>query len=238
MTDGQTRWPTDGHRPGTYQKQIQCFFSTGSTVTEARAEAITYTGQKEQAGALWPYDEPILRLYQNSVSTHYTLVFDVHFQSTIKVGRISSWSPSCASWLLNDRRYHLTLASLHFNRVSSLSCPKRVWAICLSLKFCATPYAGWLYLSAVVGKTRLYILWPYCCTITISLIVDVTDRWYSFFQGSIPVMATVAVRKKVVSIDHFSPSLCFQSLKIFLFVRSNLEQLYVLITLKIREKLD
>ena len=38
-------------------------------------------------------------------------------------------------------------------------------------------------------------------------------------------MAAVAVRKKVVSIGHFSPSSCLPSLQIFLFVRSNQEQL-------------
>ena len=52
---------------------------------------------------------------------------------------------------------------------------------------------------------------------------------------SLPVMAAVAVRKKVVSIGHFSPSFYFQSLQFFLFARSNQEQLYVLIALKIRE---
>ena len=50
----------------------------------------------------------------------------------------------------------------------------------------------------------------------------------------IPVMTAVAVRKKVVGIGHFSPSFYLQS--IFLFVRSNQEQFYVLIALKIREK--
>ena len=30
--------------------------------------------------------------------------------------------------------------------------------------------------------------------------------------SEIPVMAAVAVRKKIVSIDHFSPSFCLQSL--------------------------
>ena len=51
-------------------------------------------------------------------------------------------------------------------------------------------------------------------------------------------MASIAVRKKVISIDHFS--LCFQLqlLRFFLFVRSNQEQLYVLNALKIREKFD
>ena len=50
------------------------------------------------------------------------------------------------------------------------------------------------------------------------------------------VMAANAVRKKVVIIGHFSPSFCLQSLQIFLFVRSNQEQLYVLNKLKIRER--
>ena len=52
----------------------------------------------------------------------------------------------------------------------------------------------------------------------------------------LPVMAAVAVRKKVVSIGHFSPCFCLQSLIFFSFVRSNQKQLYVLIALKIREK--
>ena len=43
----------------------------------------------------------------------------------------------------------------------------------------------------------------------------------------------VAVRKKVVSIGHFLPCFCLQSLK---FIRSNQKQLYVLIALKIIEK--
>ena len=40
-------------------------------------------------------------------------------------------------------------------------------------------------------------------------------------------MVAVAVRKKVVSIDHFLPSLCLQTLQYFLFIRSNQEQLYI-----------
>ena len=47
-------------------------------------------------------------------------------------------------------------------------------------------------------------------------------------------MAAFAVRKKVVSIGHFSLSFCLQSLQIFFFVRSNQEELYVLIVLKDR----
>ena len=47
-------------------------------------------------------------------------------------------------------------------------------------------------------------------------------------------MAAVAVRKKVVSIGHFS--LLFSVMESFLFIRSNQKQLYVLIALKIREK--
>ena len=42
----------------------------------------------------------------------------------------------------------------------------------------------------------------------------------NFKQGCIPVMAAVAVRKKVVGIDHCSPTLCLQSRQLFLFVRS------------------
>ena len=53
---------------------------------------------------------------------------------------------------------------------------------------------------------------------------------------TLPVMAAVAVRKKVVSIAPFSTSFGPQSLQIFLLVRSNQEQLYVLIALKITEK--
>ena len=49
-------------------------------------------------------------------------------------------------------------------------------------------------------------------------------------------MAALAVREKVVSIGHFPSSFYLQSLQFFLFVRSNQEQLYVLIELKIREK--
>ena len=52
----------------------------------------------------------------------------------------------------------------------------------------------------------------------------------------LPVMAAVAVRKKVVSIGYFSPYFCLQSLKFLLFVTSNQKQLYVLIALKITEK--
>jgi len=40
-------------------------------------------------------------------------------------------------------------------------------------------------------------------------------------ENHLPVMAAVAVRKKVVNIGHFSPCFCLQSLKSFLFVRSN-----------------
>ena len=54
--------------------------------------------------------------------------------------------------------------------------------------------------------------------------------------NSVPVMAAVALRKKVVSIGHFSTSFCLQSLQFFFSIRSNQEQLYVLIALKIRKK--
>ena len=53
-------------------------------------------------------------------------------------------------------------------------------------------------------------------------------------MGILPVMAAVAVRKKVVSVVHFSPNFCLQSLQFILFVRSN--QVLVLVALKIREK--
>ena len=55
------------------------------------------------------------------------------------------------------------------------------------------------------------------------------DAWA---KPLIPVMATVAVRKKVVSIGYFY----LYSLQILLFVRSNQKQIYVLIALKIRER--
>ena len=51
----------------------------------------------------------------------------------------------------------------------------------------------------------------------------------------VPVMAAVAVRKKVVSIGHYLPSFYFKSLQIFLLVRSNQEHLHVLVALLIRE---
>ena len=47
----------------------------------------------------------------------------------------------------------------------------------------------------------------------------------------IPVMAAIAVRKKVISVGHFSLATA-----IFSLVRLNQEQLYVLNALKIREK--
>ena len=50
-------------------------------------------------------------------------------------------------------------------------------------------------------------------------------------------MAAIAV-KKIVSINHFSPSFSQQSLQFFLTVRFNQEQLYILIELKTREKYD
>ena len=44
----------------------------------------------------------------------------------------------------------------------------------------------------------------------------------------LPIMAAVAVRKKVVSVVHSSLGFSLQSLQFYLFVRSNQEQLYVL----------
>ena len=52
-------------------------------------------------------------------------------------------------------------------------------------------------------------------------------------EMNVPEMAAVAVRTKVVSIGHFSPSF---GLYFFLLVISNQEQLYLLIALKIKEK--
>ena len=50
----------------------------------------------------------------------------------------------------------------------------------------------------------------------------------------LPVMAAVAVRKKVVSISHFSQRFYLQTLHFFNLLYQ--EQLYVLIALKIKEK--
>ena len=63
-----------------------------------------------------------------------------------------------------------------------------------------------------------------CCSLT--------NKATDFNLVSLPVMAAVAVRKKVVSIGHFLPSFFLQSLQLFLFVRSNQKQLYVLINWK------
>ena len=79
--------------------------------------------------------------------------------------------------------------------------------LCQSVR--ASPLAFW----ALTGVSTLLLL-PKCLG-----------------KPFLPVMAAVAVRKEVVSIDHFSPSFCFQSLQIFLFVKSNQKQLYVLIAL-------
>ena len=37
----------------------------------------------------------------------------------------------------------------------------------------------------------------------------------NFAKSKVPVMAAIAVRKKVISIGHFSPCFCLQSLQIF-----------------------
>ena len=58
----------------------------------------------------------------------------------------------------------------------------------------------------------------------------------NFAKSKVPVMAAIAVRKKVISIGHFSPCFRLQSLQIFVLVRRNQEQLYALNALKIREK--
>ena len=62
------------------------------------------------------------------------------------------------------------------------------------------------------------------------------DKGFVECGQCLPVMPAVAVRKKVVSISHFSKSFYFQLLQIFLFGKSNQKQLYVLIALKIREQ--
>ena len=58
----------------------------------------------------------------------------------------------------------------------------------------------------------------------------------NFEMKYLPVMAAIAVRKKVISIGHFSACFRLQSLKFILFFRLNQEQLYVLNALKIREE--
>ena len=67
-----------------------------------------------------------------------------------------------------------------------------------------------------------------------------TDEWISILTVwglvNLPVMAAIAVRKKAISIGHFSLCFRFQSLQFFFFVRLNQEQLYVLNAPKIREK--
>ena len=57
----------------------------------------------------------------------------------------------------------------------------------------------------------------------------------------LPVMAAIAARKKVISIGHFSLSVCLQSLNLFLLdqIKSNsIYWFYILIILKIREIQD
>ena len=53
-------------------------------------------------------------------------------------------------------------------------------------------------------------------------------------KPNVPVMAAIALRKKVISIGCFSPWFRLQSLQTFLLVRLNQEQLYVLIAPKNR----
>ena len=86
---------------------------------------------------------------------------------------------------------------------------------------------------------------PWCvmCNLTFLQVREERHRGYTLMTWitimkryqNVPVMAAVAVRKKVVSIGHFSPSFCFQSLQIFLLVRSNQKHLHVLVALLIRE---
>ena len=56
------------------------------------------------------------------------------------------------------------------------------------------------------------------------------------FVLKIPVMAAIAVRKKVISVGHFSLYFHLQSLQISLFVRLNQEQFYIFNALETREK--
>ena len=70
------------------------------------------------------------------------------------------------------------------------------------------------------------------------------DQFYFFkpksgvvnYIESIPVMAAIAVRKKVVSIGHFSPCFYLQSLNFFYLLDQVKSNLYVWIALKIKEK--
>ena len=87
-----------------------------------------------------------------------------------------------------------------------------------------------LLLETMEETTNLIFGLIDCCGTTIRrLEVKVHETF-------LPVMAAIAMRKKVVSIGHFSPSFCLQLLQIFSFVRLNQEPLYVLIALKIKEK--
>ena len=74
-----------------------------------------------------------------------------------------------------------------------------------------------------------------------TLVGEVCDlskcRYFSYLE-IIPVMAAVAVRKKVISIGHFSPSFYLQSLQFFILIRLNQELLYESIALKIRKKIE
>ena len=66
--------------------------------------------------------------------------------------------------------------------------------------------------------------------------IEKMRMWSTLRWQKLPARAPVAMRKKVGSIGHFSPCFCLQSLQIVLLVKSNQEQFYVLIALKIREK--
>ena len=86
-----------------------------------------------------------------------------------------------------------------------------------SLTCCSSLWSFYRYLSA-------WLSYPIC----------LSDNLFACFsKTTLPVMAVVAVRKKVVSISHFSSCFYLQSLKFFSFVRSNQKQLTAL---KIREK--
>ena len=94
-----------------------------------------------------------------------------------------------------------------------------------------------LYLS--VSWFRICFLFNFfklCCHENDEMLQLKTIIPVALYMLYIPVMAAVAVRKKVVSIGHFSPSFCFQLLQILLFVRLIQEQLSISNALKIRKE--
>ena len=96
---------------------------------------------------------------------------------------------------------------------------------CLQINVCLFFYATSHLYKTIRGHV--------CPLVSLS-VTPIFDSWNQrlFHQKSItllymiPVAATVAVRKKVVSIGHLLPNFNLQSLQLFWFVRSNQEQLY------------